>query len=66
MTNEETRRVKYKRVGVVKVDKSQVWDNRYMADAEAEAAGTEQAFSATKFDGGKAKFYSGLLLRQIR
>lgn len=67
VTNEETRRIKYKKVGTIKVDKSQVWDNRYMADVEAEATNaTTQACTATKFDGGKAKFYSGLLLRQIR
>ncbi|MFI3306397.1 MAG: hypothetical protein R3Y68_07790 [Rikenellaceae bacterium] len=66
MYDEATNQHKYKRIGVVKVDKKHIWDNRYMAAEESEATGTTQEFAETRFDGGKNKFYSGCLLRQIR
>jgi len=52
----------YKRQGVIKVDKKQIWDNRYMAGEEAEA--TEEVVKHTLFKGGK-NYYSGMLIRQI-
>lgn len=56
----------YKRVGVVTVSKDQIWDNRYMAAEELEAAGKSQEFTATRFDGERNKYYPGMLLRQLK
>ncbi|MEW7277650.1 hypothetical protein ABW636_03555 [Aquimarina sp. 2201CG1-2-11] len=52
----------YKRKGVIKVDKKQIWDNRYMAGEEQE--NKEEIKEYTLFKGGK-NFYSGMLIRQI-
>ncbi len=52
----------YKRQGVIKVDKKQIWDNRFMAGEEKET--TEEVKEYTLFKGGK-NFYSGMLIRQI-
>ncbi len=52
----------YKRQGVIKVDKKQIWDNRFMAGEEQES--TEEVKEYTLFKGGK-NFYSGMLIRQI-
>jgi hypothetical protein len=61
----------YKSIGTIKVDKDLIWDNRYN-DGEAPAAepvveGQEAKpiIDRTTFDGGK-KFYSGLLIKQIK
>lgn len=62
----ETERTIYKKKGVVKVSKDQVWDNRFMADEERALNGTTQDFQETRFEGGKAKYYTGMLLRQIK
>lgn len=62
----ETHRPTYKRKGVVKVSKEQIWDNRYMAAEERELSGTTQDFQETRFEGGKAKYYNGMVLRQIK
>jgi len=59
----------YKSKGKIKVDKDiMIWDNRYVAGDEEivpqiDENGTE--IKATTFDGGK-KFYSGMLIRQIK
>lgn len=50
----------YKRVGVIKVEKDQIWDNRYMADEE-----NPSEIQYTTFKGSKSKYYSGMLIRQI-
>jgi hypothetical protein len=61
----------YKKIGKIKVNKKLVWDNRL---SEGEAPATEQVVEGqevkpiidrTTFEGGK-KFYSGLLIRQIK
>ena len=58
-------RTKYKRKGVIKVDKNHIWDNRYMATEEKEASGeAEEVENYTIFKGGN-KFYKGMLIRQI-
>lgn len=62
----ETQRTTYKRRGVVKVSKDQIWDNRYMADEERAANGKEQGFQETRFEGKTKDYYSGMLLRQIK
>lgn len=51
---------KYKRIGVIKVDKDHIWDNRYMAEEE-----NPSTIVFTKFSGSKNKYYSGMLIRQI-
>jgi len=52
----------YERQGVIKVDKKQIWDNRFMAAEERES--NEEVKEYTLFKGGK-NFYSGMLIRQI-
>ena len=54
-------KTEYKRVGVIKVDKNKIWDNRFNADEE----NTDQTLEYTVFNGKKNKFYSGMLIRQI-
>ncbi|GAA4938502.1 hypothetical protein GCM10023314_08890 [Algibacter agarivorans] len=51
----------YKRVGVIKVDKTHIWDNRFMADEEE----SKSEFEYTTFTGSKNKYFSGMLIRQI-
>lgn len=51
----------YQRVGVIKVDKTQIWDNRFNADEE----NADQTLEYTVFTGKKNKFYAGMLIRQI-
>jgi len=50
----------YKRKGVIKVDKKQIWDNKFSAEEEHE----EEEKEYTLFKGGK-NYYSGMLIRQI-
>ena len=50
----------FKRIGVIKVDKNHIWDNRYMAEEE-----NPSTIEYTKFSGAKNKYYSGMLVRQI-
>ena len=52
--------IAYNRVGVIKVDKKHIWDNRYRAYEE-----NNSSFEYTSFNGGKNKFYQGMLIRQI-
>ncbi|WCO00612.1 hypothetical protein [Psychroserpens ponticola] len=54
-------KTEYKRVGVIKVDKNQIWDNRFNADEE----NTDDTLEYTVFSGKKKKFYAGMLIRQI-
>lgn len=51
----------YKRKGVIKVNKKQIWDNRFLA-GEHEASTEVKEY--TLFKGGK-NYYSGMLIRQI-
>lgn len=64
--NEETGETSYKRRGVLKVSKDQLWDNRYKADEERALSGTQQDFKATRFEGKIKDAYVGMLLRQIK
>lgn len=50
----------YKRIGVIKVDKDHIWDNRYLAEEE-----NTSTFEYTTFSGSKNKYFSGMLIRQI-
>jgi hypothetical protein len=54
-------KTEYKRVGVIKVDKDQIWDNRFNADEE----NTDETLEYTVFSGKKNKYYAGMLIRQI-
>lgn len=65
MVQDETGKNEYKRVGVLKVAKGQVWDNRFGADEELKLKGQEQNFTATRFE-GNVKAMPGMLLRQIK
>lgn len=58
-------RTRYRRKGVIKVDKDKIWDNRFMADEEREESGeAPQTIEFTIFS-GPGKFYPGMLIRQI-
>ncbi|SHE32064.1 hypothetical protein [Dysgonomonas macrotermitis] len=66
----ETMITTYKRVATLKVDKNNIWDNRYAADEEqaenaASGQGAVQTIKATTFTGGNKKIYPGMLIRQI-
>lgn len=61
----ETQRTSYKRKGVVKVSKDQIWDNRFMASEERALEVKTQDFEETRFE-GKGNYYTGMLLRQIK
>ncbi len=50
----------FNRVGVIKVDKNHIWDNRYGALEE-----NKSSYEYTSFSGSKNKFYQGMLIRQI-
>ncbi len=60
-------KVKWKRKGVIKVDKKKIWDNRFSAgekllDGNGEPIKPENELKFTHFKGGKG-FYPGMLLR---
>ena len=62
----------YISVGTIKVDKNSIWDNRVNDEVEApvlvavvEGKEAKPIIDRTTFDGGK-KFYSGLLIKQIK
>jgi hypothetical protein len=57
--NDEGKTV-YERLGVIKVEKGKIWDNRYLAEEENPS---ENKF--TIFKGKKNNYYSGMLIRQI-
>ena len=69
--DEKTGKTQYVRMGTIKVDGKQIWDNRYMA-AELQAADTtaegkaKPKFDRTFFKGSSKKFYEGMLIRQIK
>ncbi|MFD2550649.1 hypothetical protein ACFSQP_02350 [Bizionia sediminis] len=50
----------YKRVGVIRVEKDKIWDNRFMATEE-----NTSELEYTTFKGAKNKYYQGMLIRQI-
>ncbi|MEH6764895.1 hypothetical protein [Aequorivita antarctica] len=53
-------KTEYKKVGVIKVEKNMIWDNRYMADEE-----NPSEIEYTTFSGSNSKYYAGMLIRQI-
>jgi hypothetical protein len=58
-------RTRYKRKGIIKVEKDKIWDNRFMAEEEREENGeAPQSIEFTVFS-GPGKFYPGMLIRQI-
>jgi len=59
-------RTRYKRKGVVKVDKKNIWDNRHMAGEGSEESSKSNAsqLEYTLFK-GSGKYYEGMLIRQI-
>jgi hypothetical protein len=67
--DEKTGKTKYVRQGVIKVDGSQIWDNRYMA-AELAADTTTTANAKPKIDRtlfkGSNKYEQGMLIREIK
>ncbi|AMS27786.1 hypothetical protein AEM51_12915 [Bacteroidetes bacterium UKL13-3] len=58
---------KYESKGTIKVDKKLLWDNRFNAGEESstETDTTKPVIDRTTFKGGK-KFYSGMLIRQLK
>lgn len=58
--------IEYKKKGTIKVDKDNIWDNRFNAGflEEDNAGGSKKALDGTLLEGG-GKFYSGMLIRQI-
>jgi hypothetical protein len=58
---DEDGRTYYEKVGTIKVDGSQIWDNRYMATGEASQGGTDRTLFQ-KISG--RDFYPGLLIKQ--
>jgi hypothetical protein len=69
--DEKTGEVKYKKVGKIKVKKNMVWDNTFNPDEVvaaalvAEGTETKAPIDRTTFKGGK-KYYSGMLIKQIK
>ncbi len=55
-------RTRYKRKGIVKVDKNHIWDNRFMANEDPQNMQSQLDFTVFK---GSGKFYKGMLIRQI-
>ncbi|MBK5213842.1 MAG: hypothetical protein JJE55_09315 [Flavobacteriaceae bacterium] len=53
-------KTEYKKVGLIKVEKNMIWDNRYLADEE-----NPSELEYTTFSGSKNKYYAGMLIRQI-
>ncbi|MCB0388251.1 MAG: hypothetical protein KDD23_06015 [Winogradskyella sp.] len=53
-------KTEYKQIGVIKVEKNLIWDNRFMATDE-----NESELEYTTFKGSKNKYYQGMLIRQI-
>ena len=57
----------YKRKAIITVDKSQIWDNRFMAAEEMKASDSkDQDIDRTLFKGKATGLYPGMLLRQIK
>jgi hypothetical protein len=55
-------RTKYKTKGYIRVDKTHIWDNRYMVEESDDWVENEQF---TVFKGqSKSKYYTGMLIRQ--
>ena len=61
MWDSETNDITYKKIATIKVDKKQVWDNRFGTDEE-----NKQEYDKTLFKGKAKKLSSGMLIRQIK
>lgn len=58
---------KYKKIGEIKVNKKQIWDNRYQMDQEdSNDKKSEKILDRTTFDGSEDKFFAGMLIKQIK
>ncbi|WP_417290084.1 hypothetical protein [Corallibacter sp.] len=55
-------KTEYKRMGIIKVEKKHIWDNRFMASEENQ---NPSEFEYTTFKGPKNKYFQGMLIRQI-
>lgn len=64
ITDEETGRTKYRRVGLVQPVKNKIWDNRYMAVEEEADNANLTATTFKKISGGN--FYPGMLIREVK
>lgn len=62
--NPETNKVEWKSVGVVKVDKKQIWDNRYSLTEEAKKAAEESTLKGTVLSANK-KAAMGMVVKQV-
>jgi hypothetical protein len=60
--DQKTGKIEYKNIGTIKVDGDKIWDNNSVLGNEPLVEGV---IDRTTFKGGK-KFYSGLLIRQIK
>ncbi len=68
MIDKKTGLTVYKNKGVIKVDKKLIWDNRYNAGESPKNPVLDKdgkPITVTTFKGGK-KFYSGMLIRQLK
>ncbi len=66
--NEKTGLTEYISKGTITVDKDLIWDNRYNAGevpAAADGQAPKPVLEYTTFKGGK-KFYSGMLIKQLK
>ena len=61
MWDSKTNDITYKKIATIKVDKSQVWDNRFGANEE-----NEQEYDKTLFKGKAKNLSTGMLIRQIK
>ena len=68
MINQKTGLTEYTRKGTIKVDKKLIWDNRFNAGEDSETVILDKEgkpITVTTFKGGK-KYYSGMLIRQLK
>ena len=68
MINQKTGLTEYTRKGTIKVDKKLIWDNRFNAGEDSESVTLDKEgnpITVTTFKGGK-KYYSGMLIRQLK
>ncbi|MFI3277314.1 MAG: hypothetical protein SNH28_00715 [Rikenellaceae bacterium] len=68
--DKKTLKTTYKRMGTIKVDKEQIWDNRHDAVEELKLKNATQSFEETSFTLPKGasgnKYTSGLLIKQVK
>lgn len=69
--DKKTGTTKYKQIAIVKVDKKNIWDNRYnmadvyIEDEDVKTKGNPE-LQGTYFKGGNNKIEPGMLLRQVK